>query len=94
MFFRGVVRCRSMQLYETLVFPPGKPLREWRVPLEDVRPFLKPEQLAFRQFPPKLLGPFRGSLVQLAIALHPLHVGLATNSGGGGKTFEVDMPKA
>src|SRR5674476_350051 len=51
----------------------GEPFGEGRIPLENVGPLLKPVQLLFGQFAPKLLGIFGGSLVKGAIALHPLH---------------------
>src|SRR5690348_2732883 len=51
-----------------------KPLREWGVPLEHVRPLFEPVQFALGQFAPELLRLVGGTLVELAILLHSFDV--------------------
>ena len=59
--------------------PPG----HRRLPFEHVRPLPEPVQLTLRQLAPKLLRVVRGLLVQLAVALHTLHVRLLDELRGG-----------
>src|SRR5882724_6076114 len=53
-----------------------EPLHERRVPLEGLRPLLEPEQLFLREFSPEFGRLLFGALVQSAVGLHPLHVGM------------------